>query len=116
MSLSGILENNPLCRMLGVRYPICQAGMYSVAYGKLAAAVSNAGGLGVIGSAFLDPEQLRREIRLVKNETDKPYGVDILFAEVQGRRRHDKRLRSGGRKAYRGDLRGRRIGHRLGPR
>ena len=84
MSLSGILENNPLCRMLGVRYPICQAGMYSVAYGKLAAAVSNAGGLGVIGSAFMDPEQLRREIRLVKNETDKPYGVDILFAEVQG--------------------------------
>ncbi len=58
--------------------------MYSVAYGKLAAAVSNAGGLGVIGSAFMDPEDLRREIQLVKNETDKPYGVDILFAEVRG--------------------------------
>jgi len=84
MPLIDILENNPLCRMLGIRYPVCQAGMYSVAYGKLAAAVSNAGGLGVIGSAFMDPEQLRREIQLVKNETDKPYGVDILFAEVQG--------------------------------
>ena len=84
MPLNDILQNNALCRMLGIRYPICQAGMYSVAYGKLAAAVSNAGGLGVIGSAFMDPEQLRREIQLVKNETDKPYGVDILFAEVQG--------------------------------
>lgn len=84
MVLTSILENNLLCRMLGIRYPICQAGMYSVAYGKLAAAVSNAGGLGVIGSAFMDPEQLRREIQLVKNETDRPYGVDILFAEVQG--------------------------------
>ncbi|NKB57709.1 MAG: nitronate monooxygenase [Alphaproteobacteria bacterium] len=79
-----MLDDNPLCQMLGIQYPICQAGMYSVAYGKLAAAVSNAGGLGVIGSAFMDPEDLRREIRLVKNETDKPYGVDILFAEVQG--------------------------------
>ncbi|MBI09429.1 MAG: 2-nitropropane dioxygenase [Rhodospirillaceae bacterium] len=84
MLFSNVLENNELCRMLGVRYPVCQAGMYSVAYGKLAAAVSNAGGLGVIGSAFMDPEQLRREIQLVKRETDKPYGVDILFAEVSG--------------------------------
>lgn len=84
MPLSGILENNSLCRMLGVRYPVCQAGMYSVAYGRLAAAVSNAGGLGVIGSAFMEPEQLRKEIQLVKNETDRPYGVDILFAEVRG--------------------------------
>ena len=84
MPLRNILESNQLCQMLGIRYPICQAGMYSVAYGKLAAAVSNAGGLGVIGSAFMDPEQLRRELQLVKNETDKPYGVDILFAEVGG--------------------------------
>lgn len=84
MSFAKILENNSLCRMLGIQYPICQAGMYSVAYGRLAAAVSNAGGLGVIGSAFMDPEDLRREIQLVKNETDKPFGVDILFAEIQG--------------------------------
>lgn len=84
MALTDILENNPLCGMLGIRYPVCQAGMYSVAYGRLAAAVSNAGGLGVIGSAFMDPEDLRREIRLVREETDRPYGVDILFAEVSG--------------------------------
>tara|TARA_Y100000588_G_scaffold393443_1_gene509474 strand:+ start:3946 stop:4944 length:999 start_codon:yes stop_codon:yes gene_type:complete len=79
-----IFENNPVCNLLGIEYPICQAGMYSVAYGKLAAAVSKAGGLGVIGSAFMSPEQLQKEIKLVKNETDKPFGVDILFAEARG--------------------------------
>jgi len=79
-----ILNKNPVCDRLGIRYPICQAGMYQVAYGQLAAAVSNAGGLGVLGSAFMDPEDLRREIRLVKELTDKPFGVDILFAEVSG--------------------------------
>ena len=80
----GVLDDNPLCKLLGIAHPICQAGMYSVAYGRLAAAVSKAGGLGVIGSAFMDSEQLRREIRLVKQETDKPFGVDILFAEARG--------------------------------
>ncbi len=79
-----ILDDNQLCRLLGIDYPICQAGMYSVAYGKLAAAVSEAGGLGVIGSAFMNPEELRREIRVVKATTDKPFGVDILFAQAPG--------------------------------
>lgn len=79
-----VLDDNPLCKLLGIDFPICQAGMYSVAHGRLAAAVSEAGGLGVIGSAFMDAEQLRREIRLVKEITDKPFGVDILFAEARG--------------------------------
>lgn len=84
MSLENMLENNPLCQRLGIRYPICQAGMFHVAYGRLAAAVSNAGGLGVIGSAYLSGEELREQIRIVKGESDKPYGVDILFAQVTG--------------------------------
>ena len=84
MPYFSVLDDNPICKLLGIEHPICQAGMYSVAYGKLAAAVSKAGGLGVIGSAFMDAEQLRREIRLVKEETDKPFGVDILFAETRG--------------------------------
>ena len=84
MSALDVLKDNPVCRLLGIDYPVCQAGMYSVAYGRLAAAVSNAGGLGVIGSAFMQPEELREEIRLAKRETDKPFGVDILFAEVSG--------------------------------
>ena len=84
MSFADIFSDNPLCRLLGIRYPICQAGMYQVAYGPLAAAVSNAGGLGVIGSAYMDPARLREEIRIAKSETDKPFGVDILFAKVAG--------------------------------
>ncbi len=82
--LDRLLDNNPLCRRLGIRYPIFQAGMFHVAYGKLAAAVSNAGGLGVIGSAYLSGTELREQIKIVKNETDKPFGVDILFAQVGG--------------------------------
>jgi len=77
-----ILDDNPFCRLLGIGFPICQAGMYQVAHGRLAAAVSQAGGLGVIGAAFMEPEDLRREIRLVRETTDRPFGVDILFAEV----------------------------------
>lgn len=79
-----ILDDNPFCRLLGIRYPICQAGMYQVAHGRLAGAVSAAGDLGVIGAAFMDPDDLRREIRLVREITDRPFGVDILFAEVSG--------------------------------
>ena len=78
-----IFADNPICRLLGIRYPICQAGMYQVAYGRLAAAVSNAGGLGVIGSAYMEPERLREEIRLAKSLTDQPIGVDILFAKTE---------------------------------
>ncbi|MEZ5854903.1 MAG: nitronate monooxygenase [Hyphomicrobiaceae bacterium] len=84
MTSNELFAANPLCRLLGIRYPILQAGMYQVAYGRLAAAVSNAGGLGVIGSAYMDPERLRQEIRLARSLTDKPFGVDILFAKVQG--------------------------------
>lgn len=83
MTPDQLFADNPICRLLGIRYPICQAGMYQVAYGRLAAAVSNAGGLGCIGSAYMDPAQLREEIRIAKNETDKPFGVDILFAQVE---------------------------------
>jgi enoyl-[acyl-carrier protein] reductase II len=83
MTPDQIFADNPICRLLGIRYPICQAGMYQVAYGRLAAAVSNAGGLGCIGSAYMDPARLREEIRIAKNETDKPFGVDILFAQIE---------------------------------
>ena len=83
MSFDALLAKNPICKMLGIQYPVLQAGMYTVAYGRLTAAVSKAGGLGCIGSAYMKPEDLVREIQLVKNETDKPFGVDILFAEVR---------------------------------
>jgi enoyl-[acyl-carrier protein] reductase II len=74
--------HTPLCDRLGIRYPICQAGMAFVARAKLAAAVSVAGGLGVIAAAHGTPADLRDEIRRVRDLTDKPFGVDILFATV----------------------------------
>lgn len=69
-----------ICDMLDIEYPILQAGMGFIARGELAAAVSQAGGLGVIGSASLSPDELRAEIRKVRERTDRPFGVDILFA------------------------------------
>ena len=71
------------CDLLGIRYPICQAGMGYVARSKLAASVSEAGGLGVIAAAHNTPAELREEIRRVRDATDKPFGVDILFAAVR---------------------------------
>ncbi len=84
MALEAMLENNPLCRKLGIRYPVVQAGMFHVAYGRLAAAVTEAGGLGVIGSAYMSGAELREQIRIARQETDGPIGVDILFARVAG--------------------------------
>jgi enoyl-[acyl-carrier protein] reductase II len=72
-----------LCDLLGIRYPICQAGMGWVARSSLAAAVSEAGGLGVIAAAHGSPEDLRQEIRRVRELTDKPFGVDVLFATIR---------------------------------
>jgi len=75
--------HTPLCERLGIRYPICQAGMAFVARAQLAAAVSAAGGLGVIAAAHGTATDLREEIRRVRDLTDKPFGVDILFAGVR---------------------------------
>jgi enoyl-[acyl-carrier protein] reductase II len=75
--------HTPLCDRLGIRYPICQAGMAFVARAPLAAAVSAAGGLGVIAAAHGSPGELREEIRRVRALTDRPFGVDILFATVR---------------------------------
>src|SRR3989304_2123280 len=75
--------HTPLCDLLGIRYPICQAGMGFVARADLAAAVCEAGGLGVIAAVYHTPDQLRKAIRQVRDATDKPFGVDILFAAVR---------------------------------
>jgi enoyl-[acyl-carrier protein] reductase II len=75
--------HTPLCDLLGIRYPICQAGMGYVARSKLAAAVSEAGGLGVLAAAHNTPAELRAEIRRVRDKTDRPFGVDVLFATVR---------------------------------
>src|SRR4051812_6751720 len=68
-----------LCALLGIRYPILLAGMGRASTPELAAAVSNAGGLGVIGAASCGPNQLRRWIRRTRALTDRPFGVDTLL-------------------------------------
>jgi enoyl-[acyl-carrier protein] reductase II len=74
----------PICKTLGIEYPIFQAGMGWVARAALAAAVSEAGGLGVIGAgSSSSADELRDEIRGVKARTNKPFGVDILFATIR---------------------------------
>ncbi len=70
-----------LTERLGIEYPIIQAGMGGVAMAELVAAVSEAGGLGVIGAAMMTPAILREEVRKVKDQTDKPFGVDLLLAQ-----------------------------------
>ncbi|MBV1796846.1 nitronate monooxygenase family protein [Siccirubricoccus sp. G192] len=68
-----------ICDMLGIRHPILLAGMGRASTPELAAAVSNAGGLGVLGAASCGPHQLRDWIRRTRALTDKPFGVDTLL-------------------------------------
>ena len=72
MNFDKVLAGSFLCRKLGAKYPIMQAGMGQVAYGALAGAVSKAGGIGVIGSGYLTGEELRREIRIVREYYSDP--------------------------------------------
>ncbi|MBU1019693.1 MAG: enoyl-[acyl-carrier-protein] reductase FabK [Firmicutes bacterium] len=65
--------------LLNIKYPIIQGGMANIATHELAAAVSNAGGLGLIGSGGWDVERVRDEIRKTKELTDKPFGVNIML-------------------------------------
>lgn len=68
-----------LCDLLHIEYPILQGGMAWVATAELAAVVSNAGGLGLIGAANMPPDVLRAEIRKTKTMTSKPFGVNIML-------------------------------------
>ncbi len=68
----------PICHLFGIEVPIILAGMGGVSMAALVAAVSNAGGLGVMGAANLSPDELRAEIRKTKALTRKPFAVDLL--------------------------------------
>lgn len=70
---------SPVCKILGIEYPILLAGMGGASVPALAAAVSNAGGLGVLGAAACSPDQLRSWIRQTREMTDMPFGVDTLL-------------------------------------
>lgn len=73
-----MLKTN-ICNLLQIEYPILQGGMAWVATAELAAAVSNAGGLGLLGAANMSHDLLQAEIRKTKTLTNKPFGVNIML-------------------------------------
>lgn len=77
-------SGNRICDLFGIQYPLIQAGMVWCSGWELAAAVSNAGGLGLIGSGSMDAETLRIHIRKCKAATDKPFGVNtpLLYSRI----------------------------------
>lgn len=70
---------DPFMQSLGLTYPIFQGGMAWVADGRLAAAVSNAGGLGIIGAGHASGQVVHDEIQIAKSLTDKPFGVNVML-------------------------------------
>lgn len=75
---------NRICNLLGIKYPIIQAGMIWCSGWELASAVSNAGGLGIIGSGSMYPDILRDNIRKCKAATSKPFAVNVplLYPDI----------------------------------
>jgi len=70
---------SPICELIGIKYPIFQGGMAWASDYNLASAVSNAGGLGIIGAGQMPPDLLVKQIRLAKENTDKPFGVNLIL-------------------------------------
>jgi len=68
-----------LCDILDIEYPVILAGMGGVATAELVAAVSEAGGLGIVGAATMGPDEIERQVRRIRDLTSKPFGVDILL-------------------------------------
>ena len=68
-----------LCSLLGIEYPVFQGGMAWIADGKLAAAVSNGGGLGIIAAGNAPAEYVKEQIKIARSLTDKPIGVNIML-------------------------------------
>jgi enoyl-[acyl-carrier protein] reductase II len=79
------MTSDSICKLFNIRYPIIQAGMIWCSGWKLASAVSNAGGLGLIGSGSMYPDILREHIRKCKAATDKPFGVNVplLYPDIE---------------------------------
>ncbi len=77
--------SNEITRLFGIQYPLIQAGMIWCSGWELASAVSNAGGLGLIGSGSMYPDVLREHIRRCKSATEKPFGVNVplLYPNIE---------------------------------
>jgi enoyl-[acyl-carrier protein] reductase II len=74
-----MLINTRVCELLNIEYPILQGAMAWIAGGRLAAAVSQAGGLGVIGAGSTDSGWVRKEIEVVRQSTDRPFAVNLMM-------------------------------------
>ena len=76
---------NRICQLFGIQYPIIQGGMVWCSGWRLASAVSNAGGLGLIGAGSMHPEVLREHIRKCQAATGKPFGVNVplMYPELE---------------------------------
>jgi len=74
-----MLTDSAVCKLLGIKYPIFQGGRASLGTWQLVSAVSEAGGLGIIGSGGQSPEWLREQIDLTRNTTLNPFGVNIML-------------------------------------
>ena len=76
---------NRICELFGIKYPIIQGGMVWCSGWRLASAVSNAGGLGLLGAGSMHPEVLREHIRKCQAATDKPFGVNVplIYPEIE---------------------------------
>lgn len=81
--------------LFGIRFPVIQAGMIWCSGWRLAAAVSNAGGLGLIGAGSMGPETLREHILKCKAATDKPFGVNVPLIYSQVEKQFDEIIREG---------------------
>lgn len=79
------MQNNPIVKLFGIQYPIIQGGMIWASGYKLATAVSNSGGLGLIGAGSMYPEVLREHIQKAKKHTQKPFGVNVpmLYPDIK---------------------------------
>ena len=73
------MENNKICKLLGIKYPIFQGAMAWIANGNLAGHVSKDGGLGIIAGGGMPVDILREEIRKVKSITSNPFGVNLML-------------------------------------
>ena len=67
-----------ITELLGIKHPLIQGAMAWISFPPLSAAVSNAGGLGILGTAFMSPQELREAIREAKRLTDKPFGINLV--------------------------------------
>lgn len=79
------MEKNRISELFGIKYPVIQAGMVWCSGWRLASAVSNAGGLGLIGAGSMYPDVLREHIQKCKQATDKPFGVNVpmMYPQVE---------------------------------